>query len=48
MRFSTLHLGSSITYIRGLAAFVLVLLAMIENSRMPVDDPKLIRIDNDP
>jgi len=39
--FSTLHLGSSITYtLGGLAAFVLVLLAMIENSRMPVDDPK--------
>ena len=39
--FSTLHLGSSITYtLGGLAAFVLVLIAMIENSRMPVDDPK--------
>jgi formate hydrogenlyase subunit 4 len=39
--FSTLHLGSSITYtLGGLAACVLVLIAMIENSRMPVDDPK--------
>jgi formate hydrogenlyase subunit 4 len=39
--FSTLHLGSSITYtLGGLAAFVLILIAMIENSRMPVDDPK--------
>ena len=39
--FSMLHLGSSITYtLGGLAAFVLVLIAMIENSRMPVDDPK--------
>jgi formate hydrogenlyase subunit 4 len=39
--FSTLHLGSSITYLLGLlAAFVLVMIAMIENSRMPVDDPK--------
>jgi len=39
--FSTLHLGSSITYmIAGLAAFVLLMISMIENSRMPVDDPK--------
>lgn len=39
--FSTLHLGSSITYtLAGLAAFVLIMIAMIENSRMPVDDPK--------
>jgi formate hydrogenlyase subunit 4 len=39
--FSTLHLGSSITYTLGvLAAFVLIMIAMIENSRMPVDDPK--------
>jgi formate hydrogenlyase subunit 4 len=39
--FSTLHLGSSITYLLGgLAAFVILMLAMIENSRMPVDDPK--------
>lgn len=39
--FSALHLGSSITYLLGaLAAFVLLMIAMIENSRMPVDDPK--------
>jgi formate hydrogenlyase subunit 4 len=39
--FSTLHLGSSITYTLGaLASFVLIMIAMIENSRMPVDDPK--------
>jgi len=39
--FSDLHLGSSITYLLGaLAAFVLLMIAMIENSRMPVDDPK--------
>jgi len=39
--FSTLHLGSSITYLLGgLAAFVLLMIAMIENSRLPVDDPK--------
>jgi formate hydrogenlyase subunit 4 len=38
---SSLHLGSSITYLLGaLAAFVLLMIAMIENSRMPVDDPK--------
>jgi formate hydrogenlyase subunit 4 len=39
--FSSLHLGSSITYLLGgLATFVLLMIAMIENSRMPVDDPK--------
>jgi len=39
--FSTLHLGSSITYTLGvLASFVLIMISMIENSRMPVDDPK--------
>lgn len=39
--FDSLHLGSSITYtLGGLAAFVLIMIAMIENSRMPVDDPK--------
>ena len=39
--FSELHLGSSVTYTLGaLAAFVLIMIAMIENSRMPVDDPK--------
>jgi formate hydrogenlyase subunit 4 len=39
--FSTLHLASSVTYMLGvLASFVLIMIAMIENSRMPVDDPK--------
>ena len=39
--FLCLHLGSSITYaLGGLAAFVLLMIAMIENSRMPIDDPK--------
>jgi formate hydrogenlyase subunit 4 len=39
--FSSLHYGSHISYLLGaLATFVLVLIAMIENSRMPVDDPK--------
>ena len=38
--FSTLNFGSNISYLIGvLATFVLVLIAMIENSRMPVDDP---------
>ncbi|HBB93730.1 MAG TPA: formate hydrogenlyase [Bacteroidales bacterium] len=39
--FSALHLGSSITYALAiLGAFVLGMLTMIENSRMPIDDPK--------
>lgn len=39
--FFTLHLGSSTTYMLGaLAAFVIVMIAMVENSRMPLDDPK--------
>lgn len=39
--FSMLHLGSYITYALGImATFVLVMIAMIENSRMPIDDPK--------
>jgi formate hydrogenlyase subunit 4 len=39
--FKDLHLGSSITYTLGsLAGFVILMIAMIENSRMPVDDPK--------
>ncbi len=39
--FSILHLNSSITYTLGvLAAMVFIMLSMIENSRMPVDDPK--------
>lgn len=38
--FTSIHFGSSISYAIGvLASFVLVLIAMIENSRMPVDDP---------
>jgi formate hydrogenlyase subunit 4 len=39
--FSSLHLGSVISYaIATLATFVLLMVAMIENSRMPIDDPK--------
>jgi formate hydrogenlyase subunit 4 len=39
--FNALHLGSWISYaLATLATFVLVMIAMIENSRMPVDDPK--------
>jgi formate hydrogenlyase subunit 4 len=39
--FSNLHFGSYISYALGtLATFVLVIIAMIENSRMPFDDPK--------
>lgn len=39
--FLTLHLGSSITYALGaMGALVLLMIAMIENSRMPIDDPK--------
>lgn len=39
--FSDLHIGSWITYAIGaLATFVLLMIAMIENSRMPIDDPK--------
>ncbi|MFH0758992.1 MAG: NADH-quinone oxidoreductase subunit H [Bacteroidota bacterium] len=39
--FNSLHFGSHISYlIGGLAAFVLLFVAMVENSRMPVDDPK--------
>ncbi len=39
--FTSIHFGSYISYaIGGLASFVLVLIAMIENSRMPVDDPR--------
>jgi formate hydrogenlyase subunit 4 len=39
--FVSLHFGSYISYGLGtLATFVLVMIAMIENSRMPVDDPK--------
>lgn len=39
--FSDLHLTSSFSYTLGaLASFVIIMIAMIENSRMPVDDPK--------
>ncbi len=39
--FQDLHLGSYISYaLTTLATFVLVMIAMIENSRMPIDDPK--------
>ena len=39
--FSALHLGSSISYaLAVMAAFVFLMIAMIENSRMPLDDPK--------
>ncbi|MBI9066356.1 MAG: NADH-quinone oxidoreductase subunit H [Salinivirgaceae bacterium] len=39
--FSVLNYGSYISYLIGaLSTFVLILIAMIENSRMPVDDPK--------
>ncbi len=39
--FSLLHFGSHISYLLGaLATVVFVLIAMIENSRMPYDDPK--------
>lgn len=39
--FNALDFGSYISYmLGGLATFVLVMIAMIENSRMPFDDPK--------
>ncbi|MBA4056905.1 MAG: formate hydrogenlyase [Marivirga sp.] len=39
--FQNLHFGSYISYALGtLATFVLIIVAMIENSRMPLDDPK--------
>jgi formate hydrogenlyase subunit 4 len=39
--FASLHFGSSISYILGvLATFVLAMITMVENSRMPIDDPK--------
>ena len=38
--FAALHFGSSISYaLAVMAAFVFLLIAMIENSRMPIDDP---------
>ncbi|MBZ5857095.1 respiratory chain complex I subunit 1 family protein [Flavihumibacter profundi] len=39
--FTSMHFGSSITYVLGvLATIVLVMIALVENSRMPFDDPK--------
>jgi formate hydrogenlyase subunit 4 len=39
--FNSLHFGSYTSYVIALlAAFVFVLIALIENSRMPIDDPK--------
>jgi len=39
--FSTLHYDVNVSYMLGaLATFVFVMIAMIENSRMPLDDPK--------
>ena len=39
--FSELHYGTQVSYLLGaLASFVLVMIAMVENSRMPIDDPK--------
>ncbi len=39
--FASLHFGSSISYVLMiLATFVLLMIALVENSRMPIDDPK--------
>lgn len=39
--FANLHISSNLSYSIGIASvYVLVYLAMVENSRMPVDDPK--------
>ncbi len=39
--FGSLHFGSYISYAVGvLAAFVIIIITLIENSRMPIDDPK--------
>ena len=39
--FASLHFGSYISYILGvLATFVLAMITIVENSRMPFDDPK--------
>jgi formate hydrogenlyase subunit 4 len=39
--FTSLHLSSAFSYaLAALATFVFVLIAMIENSRLPIDDPK--------
>ncbi len=39
--FGSLHFGTYISYAVGvLAAFVITIIALVENSRMPIDDPK--------
>ena len=39
--FAALHIGSYISYALAiLGTFVLMMIAMVENSRMPIDDPK--------
>jgi formate hydrogenlyase subunit 4 len=39
--FGSLHFGSYISYAVGvLAAFVIIIITLIENSRVPIDDPK--------
>jgi formate hydrogenlyase subunit 4 len=39
--FAALHIGTQISYaVAALATFVLLLISMIESSRMPIDDPK--------
>ena len=39
--FAHLHLGDPVSYaLATLAAFILLVIAMIENSRLPIDDPK--------
>ena len=39
--FRDLHIDSNLSYILvGIACFLLIMICMIENSRMPVDDPK--------
>jgi len=39
--FAHFHIGSNLSYVLSIASiYVLVYIAMVENSRMPVDDPK--------
>ncbi|HCC30000.1 MAG TPA: hydrogenase, partial [Marinilabiliales bacterium] len=39
--FMAFHFGSYVSYALGvIATFILIMICMIENSRMPVDDPK--------
>jgi formate hydrogenlyase subunit 4 len=39
--FTSLHFGSSISYVLMiLATFVLLMIALVENNRIPIDDPK--------